>query len=85
MNQPAVTNTGPATVIDLPHPLNRFYLKPRLWMWEAWQYGWKTSDDAQPDHMLGCFLTQKAALRAVQEREDYDKEHLGVWRFFVDD
>ena len=73
-----------AETINFDHPLSRFYLKPRLWMWEAWQYSWKFEHDEQPDHMLGCFFTKEAAIRAVEEREASEKERYGVWRFFVD-
>lgn len=72
------------TIINLDHPLSRFYLKPRLWMWEAWQYGWKTDDDEQPDWMIGCFMSKELAMKAIEDREAYEKEHLGVWRFFID-
>lgn len=69
---------------NLPRPLNRFYLKPRLWMWEAWQYGWDFDDDVVPDHMIGCYFTKDQAMAAIQAIEDEERERLGVWRFFVD-
>jgi len=72
-------------IIEFPHPLSRFYLKPRGWMWEAWQYGWDVPGDHKPDHMLGCYFTKERAEQAVRKREEWEKERYGVWRFFVDD